>query len=530
MLDPGRVGERLAPQRQRQRVEQLAQRLGAGSAAAARRPRPPRPSLRIPRAIASAGRRSKTKSTASPTVSIRAVSSSRGAHPVGVLELHHQLVEVERVRVEVLPEPGRLADLGRRRPRARSPGARAPSPSPGPGSAPSSASFLSRIAPRVAPERCEQLRGPVDRVDLDRARREPDRVRDPVRRRSCRGRPRRRRAGRAGSRRRSCRGPSRGAGRRAPGAAAGRRPRRPGSSARPRRRRRRPSCAVPSIVFSATLPVKPSVTTTSAVAAEQVAALDVAAEVELARPPASSACASTTSCGALLRLLADREQRHPRALDPEHRVAEGRAQVGELDQVAGADLGVGADVEQQGRRADRGRAPRAARRAPGGARRAARRSANSAAVIVAPVGPALASACELPVGDVGGGEHDRGLGRVAHGADRVLVVGDLVGGREQLDPVDALELRELGRVAEHAQADPVGRPRRGRRRRSPRRPARPRGRRGRPWSPALLARAAPGSPSRLRRSRARSPRAPRRCRRRGRRDAAGAGCGSAGTR
>ena len=43
-----------------------------------------------------------------------------------------------------------------------------------------------------------------------------------------------------------------------------------------------------------------------------------------------------------------------RALDAEHDLRERRAHEGELDEVLGADLGVGADVEQRHRRAGTG--------------------------------------------------------------------------------------------------------------------------------------------------------------------------------
>ena len=135
MLDPGRVGERLAAQRHRQRVEQLAKRLRAR---AGRAPAPAaRPSLRMPRAIAQAGQPldDEVDRVADGLDLGRLLLAD--ADPVGVLELHHQLVEVERVGVEVLAEAGLVADLGRRRPRARSRGARAPSPSPRRASAPS---------------------------------------------------------------------------------------------------------------------------------------------------------------------------------------------------------------------------------------------------------------------------------------------------------------------------------------------------------------------------------------------------------
>ena len=50
------------------------------------------------------------------------------AHPdlVAVLELHHELVEVERVGVEILAEPASRAGSGRARPRARCSGGRGP--------------------------------------------------------------------------------------------------------------------------------------------------------------------------------------------------------------------------------------------------------------------------------------------------------------------------------------------------------------------------------------------------------------------
>ena len=66
-------------------------------------------------------------------------------------------------------------------------------------------------------------------------------------------------------------------------AAAGRRARRAGWSGRRRATAPATVFAVPSISFRATLPVKPSVTTTSTVAGRQVAALDVAGELDPGR-------------------------------------------------------------------------------------------------------------------------------------------------------------------------------------------------------------------------------------------------------
>ena len=79
--------------------------------------------------------------------------------------------------------------------------------------------------------------------------------------------------------------------------------------------------------------------------------------------------------GALAGLLAVGEQRDARARDAQHGLHEGRAHVGELDEVLGPDVDVRAAVEQQERAAGaRGRAPPA----PGGGRRGARLMRNSA--------------------------------------------------------------------------------------------------------------------------------------------------------
>ena len=381
--------------------------------------------------------------------------------------------------------------------------------------------------PRVAPERSSSSPVRATASTLDGPRGEPDRVRDPVGARAAVADDGDARAGRAGSRRRWCRGPSRAAARRAPGAAAGRRAvatgfERAASPTAPATAR-----AVPSIVFSATLPVKPSVTITSAASAEQVAALDVAAKVD-ARPRRRARRARRRPRAVpFFGLLADREQRHPRALDAEHRAAEGGAQVGELDQVAGAHLGVGADVEQQRRRAVASRDGELHRRAPAGARRASRRSANSAAVIVAPVGPALASACERPSATSAAAStiEASGASRTAPTGSSSLVISS--GGVDQLDAVDAVERRQSspGRrrraraipsaAAVRAPATITSGPR------SAPRPSRATVVTGLPRGAAAR---------RPRRSRARSPRARRTCRRSGRPGAGGEGCGSAGTR
>ena len=106
----------------------------------------------------------------------------------------------------------------------------------------------------------------------------------------------------------------------------------------------------PSITFSATLPVKPSVTTTSTVAAREVEALDVAGEVEralgepLVRREHRRACPCPTP---------RRPTAAPRAgaRCRTHGLHEAGAHVGELDEVLGARLDAGAGVEQQHRAA-----------------------------------------------------------------------------------------------------------------------------------------------------------------------------------
>ena len=153
----------------------------------------------------------------------------------------------------------------------------------------------------------------------------------------------------------------------------------------------------------------------------------------------------------LAGLLADREQADRRVLDLEHGGAEGGAEEGELDQVLGADLDVGADVEEEHRFAgDRhlhrqGRALHALEPAQPEGRRRHRRPGRAAADHR--VGGV--------VGDVAGGEHDRGLGLRADRRHRILLVGDPLRGRHHLDPVDPVEA-ELALGTEDADADPVG--------------------------------------------------------------------------
>ncbi len=128
----------------------------------------------------------------------------------------------------------------------------------------------------------------------------------------------------------------------------------------------------PSISFSAMLPVKPSVTITSADALHHVAALDVADELERAACPlrahsSSSAWTSSDQRAAALGLLAVGQQPDARALHSEHDPRQRRAHERELHQVLAPRLDVRAHVQQRHRPA----AARAARsRAPGGRCRA----------------------------------------------------------------------------------------------------------------------------------------------------------------
>ena len=84
-----------------------------------------------------------------------------------------------------------------------------------------------------------------------------------------------------------------------------------------------------------------------------------------------------------------------------------------------------------------------------------RRSPKVAAAIVAPVEPGLTIASARPSATSRGGPHHRGLRLGADRGHRVLLVADPLRGRDDLDPVDAVEAQLAGR-AEDANADPVG--------------------------------------------------------------------------
>ena len=163
--------------------------------------------------------------------------------------------------------------------------------------------------------------------------------------------------------------------------------------------------------------------------------------------------------------------------------------------------------------------------------------ANSAAAIVAPVEPGLASASERPSATSAAAQHDRraraARGRRAPGSSSLPIASV---GLDQLDAVERPERLELARTAEDPNRDPVGRPpcptpsitasgRPRRRARRRRRSPLPRRAGGRARHLLLLGAC---RRSRAWAGRARRPHDPRRCRRSGRRDAASAGCGTAG--
>src|SRR5205085_1805602 len=86
-------------------------------------------------------------------------------------------------------------------------------------------------------------------------------------------------------------------------------------------------------------------------ALEQLAALDIPAEAELARR--EERVRLERELVSLLGLLADREQAHVRLRDPEESLREDRAHVAELEQLVGPRVGVRARVEEDGGTASR---------------------------------------------------------------------------------------------------------------------------------------------------------------------------------
>ena len=79
-----------------------------------------------------------------------------------------------------------------------------------------------------------------------------------------------------------------------------------------------------------------------------------------------------------------------------------------------------------------------------------------AAAIVAPVEPGLAIASERPSATSRAARTTDASAFERTAGHRILLVGDPLGGRNDLDPVDAIQAQLLGR-AEHPNADPVGR-------------------------------------------------------------------------
>ena len=176
--------------------------------------------------------------------------------------------------------------------------------------------------------------------------------------------------------------------------------------------------------------MKPSVTTTSTVRRRAGRGPRRCRRSRSRARSLSRRCASTTSSRPLPASSPTVSRPTRRVLDLEHRGAEGGAEEGELDQVLGADLDVGADVEEEDRFAgDRqlhreGRALHALEAAQAEGRGRHRRPGRAAADHR--VGAAL--------GDVAGGAHDRGLLLRADRRHRVLVVADPLGGLDHLDP------------------------------------------------------------------------------------------------
>ena len=179
---------------------------------------------------------------------------------------------------------------------------------------------------------------------------------------------------------------------------ASRRPNEEAADLAARGRRRSPRAArrsvvpmPPSSVFRATLPVKPSQTTTSADAAQEIAALDVADEAQRARLEQVVRLADEACCPS--RAPPRSRAARPTAADAQRVLGEERAHVGELEQVLGARVGVRARVEQDARAV---RAPGAGSRSPGGALRAGGRISTRPAASIAPVFPAESATSALP--------------------------------------------------------------------------------------------------------------------------------------
>ena len=212
---------------------------------------------------------------------------------------------------------------------------------------------------------------------------------------------------------------------------------------------------MPSITFSATLPVKPSATITSAAPLPTAKPSRLPTKFSAPRAVGEGGVGGHDLLGPLARLLAVGEQRHARARDPHRDLHEGGAHVRELHEVLGPDLDVGARVEQQEGRAGN-RHQHGERRAVDAApaldpeQRGGQRGAG---------GPACHERVRAAVGDRRDGLDDRGLRVGAHGARGILGLGDRVRGVDDLDALARLPELRRGAVQQHAQA--AGRGQRG---------------------------------------------------------------------
>ena len=228
------------------------------------------------------------------------------------------------------------------------------------------------------------------------------------------------------------------------------------------------------MVLSATLPVKPSVDDHVHDAVHDVAALDVAVEVHV-RVGGDEPVGLDHVRRALGGLLADGEQADGGVGDAHHLAREDGPHHGELVQVIGLVLGVGADVQE-------GDGPRHARHDGADGRplrrRLMRRTYRRAPAVTAPgvagahEGVGLAGVHQLEADD------DARLGAVARRPGRLLVVADDVGGVHDGDVLACRPGRAAARRPRPRRA-PRGAPgrrpagRRGRRRPAPcRRPSR----------------------------------------------------------
>ncbi len=178
---------------------------------------------------------------------------------------------------------------------------------------------------------------------------------------------------------------------------------------------------VPSSTLSATLPVKPSATSTSALARGRSKPSRL--PMKFRSPSAMRSWAVSTSGVPLPDSSPNGQQADLGPLDPHHGLHEAGAQVGELDEVLGAHLHAGARVEQEHRPARHGeqhreRGAKHAAQAPdreggGGQRRA---------------GGAGGDECvRATIADSTRGLDDRGVGLGADGGDGLLAGLDRVG-------------------------------------------------------------------------------------------------------